>query len=250
MATALDPGELGIEFDGLGIEPPTADPILTMNAAVAYFRLLRASAASVGRALDLQGLAVHNKCVAVATTPRDLSAATAAVQRAADVLSGAIEASGDERARAADFFQSIGKFPSGIVARVVLGEVRAELPRETEAPVRGAWSVTSFRGKVMRVGGRDPRIAISTQSEKADVVLELPDELTDAAARALYRLVDVECVIARTKGVIDAGKLKAISVVPTQTGKDPWRTWFKPQAKAWDEVEDIEEALDRTAAGR
>lgn len=62
---ADDDGHLKLEIDGPGVKPETLDPLVTLELARAYFRLLRRVAEEREVSLELTGLAIEDKSVAV-----------------------------------------------------------------------------------------------------------------------------------------------------------------------------------------
>jgi hypothetical protein len=239
---------IALEIDSPGspipTEPGTVEPHSALELAAAYLDVLQKLAVAKGARLAFCGLEVRNKCVEFRFGVSDIGLAEAAAVEANRYLQGVM-------------------LPPRKLKRPI-----ERLSKEVERQVRegrtvrasaGKWSqplvaaepklhllptaTVSFRGKVIRAGGREPGVRFET--EEGDFSLDATETLAAGIAHFLYQRVDVAAKVYRTpEGRIDGGIL--VEFHPLSTGKaDAWLEWLETAGRGWTTVPEALKELDR-----
>lgn len=243
----LQDNELALTLDGEDVEPDTVATVATLALAAAYFHLLE-KVASVKRVqLQLSGVRVVNKCMQLRTT--DNSGTGYARYAAAEVRR---------------ILHTRGQRPHGV--RGAVGQVEQCLrhlgPEVTVSLVGSDWEVPIRRAEepgpvvtaetiegrayVVRAGGRTPYVTLDMDTETTSFNLTAPEALAKEIGQHLYDWVDVEATLRRDQlGRVVGGELHHFEPVPDGDGLEAWRAWYRSSMSHWDDVEDIEAALER-----
>jgi len=236
------PESLRVEVAGEGVEPETVDARAMLELAAAYFEML---AKVAHEPLTFRGLAIENKCIALASWPSSLEIARSAALDAEAYLTQQIEPDPSLRDSLRRVRAARRALPSGQTAKVIIGpwERRIEVPEDA----REQWprAVTSLRAMVMRVGGLKPRVMFQSGSEDSAFSLEVSIDQAHALGGLLYREVDIVASIARSPEDrrIRGGILDEFVVVDDGDARAAWTKWLADSAPQWSEVRDIEALL-------
>ena len=239
--------DLRVEIDGDGVNPDTVDARSTLELASAYFDLLVRVARLRGAEVELKGLQVVSKCIALATVPTSLPEAREAAAEAQDYVAGREEPHGVVVAvrRVRDAVRAL---PLGHVAKVIIGPWQRQLPRDGDVPRVPPYASVMVRARPVRVGGTNPRVRFKSESEETEFSLEVTEEQARELGSLLYREVDIAATVWRDENdAIRGGRLEDVFAVADAHDdlRTVMRRWLKENAPQWDDIDDIEAELKR-----
>jgi hypothetical protein len=238
---------LVLEVDGPGVSPETVDPVILLELAASFFRLVEANAEEdLAESFSLRDLYVLDKCVCFASRPTSLAEGKLFANAAAMQIAGSEPPRGgaDAAARAR---RIVGRLPFDQHVKVMAGgwERMIELPGSVEEPPMA--ERTSFRATPYRVGGKTRPTARFKARAHQDFTLHGREDLLRALARQLYLEVEIVARIRRgNDGEIETGELLSFEAVEDVDPRTAWREWFRSVGgDLWDHVADIEAELAR-----
>jgi hypothetical protein len=246
----IEGSDLVLEVDGPNVHPNTVDSTQLLALASSYLELLQKMGSEDDRPIKFTGLQIKDKCVAVYVQPddsglarslADVSSAYLAERRLPQGLPQGLTKSIREVQHA------LRSFPHDHRAKVMVGTwgVDLALPDQIVDP-DPAGAVESFRGKIVRVGGKAPKFQVQPAFEETPFSVDVTVEVAQKLAENLYGEVDLVVEIFRSsKGRVYTAKLLEFAIVSDRDPTEAWREWFKPHAQYWDQVDDLEEELTR-----
>ena len=242
-ASAPQDGALRLEIDGEQVEPDTIDARRTLELAAAYFELLTKIASSRGSVLELRGLRVENKCVALRSLPNSADVAREAATEADDYISGREEPVGVmelvKRVRAAR-----RALPPGHSAKVIIGPWECPITAVEDAPEWPPYATISLRAEVVRAGGARPRARFRSDSEPDEFTLDVSEATARELGAHLYREVDITAHVHRDENDrIRGGQLEEFFPLEDGGAREAWRQWVQDNAPHWFEVDDLDSEL-------
>ena len=155
---------LVLELDGPGLEPGTVSPTHFLELAAAFFALVEGNARAQDIPLELRGIEILHKCVAVASVPNDLGAARRMADLSCKQISGAEEAPHG--------FRELVERNRQAMHRLGAGEVRVQVDRWSRAITSSgaepsepldAW--LTIRARPFRIGGKLPVVRFESLLE-------------------------------------------------------------------------------------
>jgi hypothetical protein len=233
-----------VELVGPEMETETADPVVVLSFATAYFKALaHVAEARLGRDLDLHGLTVIDKCVGVAST-----GARTLLPRAIAVLDDALMDPFERDETVRLLGRARRSLPNDVLAKVFVGDNAAREIRAVE-PFRGKLvEVADFQAYVYRVGGHPPSVDLIDKSDANGTKVTLTGTGDDIKnlSKHLYGLVNVVAEV-DTNQLTEkrTGRLLGFEPVLDVDPITAWREWFANNVPEWNEVDDVEAELGR-----
>jgi hypothetical protein len=232
---------LRVEIDGDGVEPDTVDARVVLELASAYLEML---AGISSEPLTFRGLAIENKCMAVASRPSSLNVAEAAAREAAAYLAHQIDPDPMVREMLRRVRSATRALPDGQRAKAMVGQWEHAIESVDTPLDLLPRAVTSLRANVLRVGGIRPRAMFRSGSEEGTFSLDVTIEAVRTLAVHLYRDVDIVATVVRAPdGRIRGGVLEELTVVEEGDARGAWAAWLQASAPEWSDVRDIDALL-------
>lgn len=231
-----------VELVGPGMEKGTADPLVVLAFAAAYFKALaRIAELRVGAKLELRGVDVQDKCIGVSSegvAPQ----LRAAVKELDNALRDPFER--EETVRALG--RASRALPEQVRASVIIAGLEVLEIVAVGQYNESLTEIVDFRAYVHRVGGEPAAAEMLDSSDGTRVTLKGTKEQIKALSRHLYSIVDVTAEV-ETNQVTGkrSGKLIDFDPVPNVDPIAAWRKWFARNASEWNDIDDIESELDR-----
>jgi len=210
------------------------DSVATLDVMAGMLEVMRAYGHDDGQTLEFTGLEVIDKCAqitawATGATLDQVAALTARSARAITNRSttaprGATKAV--ERARAG--LVALDLPPGGAKVQCAGRDLQLDLEEPTESPPRE--SMESLRVRVLRVGGREPRVAVEDVILRERFTLRTTEAKARQAAENLYQDVQVDVHISRDAdgNVVKDGRLLSVrEVAPLGSAIETWRAWVR-----------------------
>lgn len=220
-----------LELDGPGIEPGNVSPLKVLELAASFFALVEGNARAQDTALQLTGLEILNKCVAVAVRTNNLTLAKRLADLSRHQISGREEPPQGFREHVSRARAAIRHLGAGETVRVQVGAWSRPLSNvETDAvPPLDSW--LSIRTRLIRIGGRQPVVRLESLLEDEPFSLRISQEMARTLGPHMYRELDIEAQISRdADGLIAQGEL--MSFEPVDEDADPidaWRAWYQAE---------------------
>lgn len=239
--------EITIEFDGPGVRPDSVDAHVALEVAAAFVDLIQHVAKTSGHDLRLTGIEVRKKCAQLAVGTPAPQQAKAASLRAVLLVSGRESIPPMLGQRVERLMRATRSAPDTMKITVAQGKWKRRLAapvlREAEAAPE---EETTLRAKIMRAGGDNPSVRLSSESEAEQFTFHVSEPEAQKLGRHLYEEIDVTARIQRdVDGRIVGGAILDWQPIEGGSSVAAWREWHAEHASEWDTVEDIEAELAR-----
>jgi hypothetical protein len=236
----LRPDELVIELDG--VEPSD----ITAPLAVEYLRsMLRLVTAVSNNPLELRGMRIVNKCTAFAIGAADVPATQLATEEALRVLrAGHVEAG--LGSIVTDARRAVANLPASWIPKLRIGTLSTEVERRRAPSATLPMSLEVLRVVPLRVGGSTAAVRFHPVLEDRDFTLGATPTMARRLGAYLYLEVDIHAEIIRSlDGAVETGRVVDFDATSDIGDISQWEAWYRKNASAWDDVEDVEQELDR-----
>ena len=225
---AAPPDRLLLELDGPGLEPGTVSTTGFLELAAAFFALVEGNARVQDIPLELRGVEILHKCIAIAAVPSDLRAARRMADLSRKQINGAEEAPHGFRELVERNRQAMRRLAPGEVVRVQVDRWSRSLSSSSTEPVTPLDSLLTIRARPFRIGGKLPLVRFESLLED-DFSLRVSPELERQLAPYLRQELDIEARVSRDPdGTISGGELTSFE--PVDADSDPqtqWRAWYR-----------------------
>ncbi|MDC0722550.1 hypothetical protein [Nannocystis bainbridge] len=226
--SVVPPDRLLLELDGPGLEPSTVKTATLLELAAAFFALVEANAEMQEKSLDLVGLEVFNKCVAIAAKPSDLRFAREMAELSRRQIGGSEELPRGTKERVDRARNAMRRLAPGEVARVQIATWSRPLKAIEQDVAPPLDSLLSIRARPIRIGGKQPIIRFESRLEE-DFSLQTDQTTARKLGPYLYREIEIEAKVSRDlDGTIATGRL--MNFEPLDEDVDPqrvWRDWYR-----------------------
>lgn len=217
-----------LELDSPGLQPGTVATSPLLELAASFFALVEANAAAQERSLDLVGLEILDKCVALAARPNDIRLAREMAELSRRQIGGLEELQHGTRERVERVREAMRQLGPGQVARVQIAAWSKTLKAVEQDVAPPLDSQLSIRARPIRIGGKRPMVRFESRLED-DFSLQTTQDTARQLGQFLWREVDIEAKVTRdVDGTIAGGTL--ISFEPVDEDADPqtaWRDWYR-----------------------
>ncbi len=220
---------LMLELDGPGLEPGNVSPLKVLELAASFFSLVDGNAHAQGVTLELSGLEILNKCVAVAVRADNLVLARRLADLSRHQISGREEPPQGFRDHISRARAAMRHLSAGETVRVQVGAWSRPISSiESDlAPPLDSW--LAVRAMPIRIGGKQPVVRLESALEDEPFSLRTTHEMARTLGPYLYRAIDIEARISRDfDGLVATGEL--VSFDPVDEDADPveaWRGWYR-----------------------
>lgn len=217
-----------LELDGPGLEPDTVSPTRFLELAAAFFALVESNARLQDVALELKGVEILHKCVALASIPNDLRAARRMADLSRKQINGAEEPPHGLRELVERNRLAMRRLAPGEVVHVQVDRWHRAISTVGAEPTEPLDALLAIRARPFRIGGKLPMVRFESLLED-DFSLRVTPEMERQLAPHLRRELDIEAKVSRDRdGTISGGEL--LSFDPVDEDADPqtqWRTWYE-----------------------
>lgn len=239
------PGTLQIELDGDGVSPSTVEARSLLDLASTLIELIGELGKDADQPVTFRGLAVQDKCIALATTVSPPDMAEDLSREALVLVAGQDSVDRGFVELVARARQAVNALPLGITPRIIVGSWSGVVKSAPSHDFGLTKEVTELRVRVVRAGGAGRMVRLHSVSEPKDFSLHASEELCRKLGAHLYQDVDVVAEILRTaNGVIDGGEVHDVFEVLGSGGGD-FRTWLADAAGDWAGVTDVLKEIGR-----
>lgn len=239
-------GSIFLEVDGPAVEPKTVDAPKFLELAAAFYGALQKAASVTELELDLHGIDVVDKCIQLGvSTSREFQARQCAHLVSALVAGRVppIPGMGGVTTRLRDARRA---FPGGYTVVTRVGDWSGRLDAPAAPQQQRQETVENLRALVVNVGGKDPKVRLTSRSLEKPFSLSIARETAPSLGALLYREIDLVAEAVRDgEGHILEGRLLSFDEVQDRNAIDEWRRWYRQGYDEWDDVEDIEAELGR-----
>ncbi|WP_158627671.1 hypothetical protein [Corallococcus sp. AB038B] len=235
-------------IEGPKVRPETADPLVTLDLARAYFSLIQRVAAEHGDDLTLQGLFIRKGSTVVASRPNQQGLAIQAMTDVSRYVNGVLPPPPRLETPVKEFRGRVFNFPISVTVASRLGDqVRPLTPAHIEAVIPPRETV-ELRATVVGVGGANTTSArFASKSERRVLSLRTDVPTAQKLAHFLYSEVDITATVQRDEhGLIHSGVLDGFSGLTSAPDQlKVWREWFREVGGDWNDIDDVEQELQR-----
>lgn len=227
-----------VELDGPDVSPATVDATALLELSAAYLRLLQALAAHHQRELRFHGLSIVDKCAAAESRPSHADLARDMATNAAPYIAGA-EAPRGINSYVVRVQNAVTSLPPGYQAAIRgPGWMREISVNDTEL-FRGWWELTSFRVKIMRVGGASAGIQCKSSTD-GTFTLQISADEAPVLGGLVYQHIDVDARVFRdADGVIERGTLLKWYRLSNEDPMTAMREWLQESAITPEELDEL-----------
>lgn len=219
---------LVLELDGPGLEPGTVSPTSFLELAAAFFALVESNARAQDIPLELRGVEILHKCVALASVPNDLRAARRMADLSRKQISGAEEAPHGFRELVERTRRAMRRLDPGGVVRVQVDRWSRSIASSGTEPSEPLDAWLTIRARPFRIGGKLPVVRFESLLED-DFSLRVTPEMERQLLPHMRHELEIEAKVARDPdGTISGGEL--LSFDPIDEHADPqtqWRAWYQ-----------------------
>ena len=239
--------QLELVLEGPEINPATADPLTTLDLARSYFDLLVNIAREHGTALELRGLKISRGSMVVASRPDHPDVAVQVMTDASRYIGGALPPPPRLERRVEELRAKVTNLPLNVVATTRCGGTVRPLTPRVEEPLLPPREFVELRARLMGVGGQQPSARFASRSEDRPFSLRTDLNTAKKLGKLLYADVDLTAEVQRDeKGFIHSGVVHEFQAVDTDGDEFMvWREWFRKAGGDWNDIEDVEQELNR-----
>lgn len=240
--SGLPRGAVRVVLKGEGVAPETVDAREFLRLALEYFdALVHFSAAP----LELNGLYIAHGSAVIASRASNLRVATAACRAIAEGLENPSSLSDDVAPRLDGFLKGLRRLPAGVSLRVRAGSFDQLLRPPKQVHTEHAWTVTSLRVRLVRVGGANPVARFESPIE-GGFSCEVGDfEAAQRLAPHLYKDLDVVVKVQMDDDKIIRGELLEFEPLDQRDPVEALREWASEHRERWTDVTDVDGEIQR-----
>ena len=236
---------IGLKIDGPGVRLATINPQQALKVAVAYFDLLEEVVAEeIDEQFVLKGLRVEDNSVDFFSETEQPDFANEALHRIHEIAAGSVRVPSGLRRTWRDYRRIVSDLPTSFSVFGLLGTKSFKIRPEVERAPSDAGEVLSVRAKLIRIGGKTPRVRFNSEGEQDSLfTIDIGREVNgrevtpvEAAKDLRHHLYDELEIVARVlrnpDGRIVDGSLREFRIV--DAGGNPLarlREWWRVNGK-------------------
>lgn len=244
-AHSIPSGRVALEVDGPSVSPENVDAPAFLELASAFFSLLAGNAKQQASDVSLNGIYIHDKCVALSSSPDKPELGRFLADLSQKQIEGKVKTPRglvDARDR---ICRAIRKLPNDYLVRILADDWESSVNLEKQEEEQTE-SHISIRATAIRITGK-PYATIRLESKLEPRNFSL--RVTREQARGIRVLtdIDISAIVKRdsTGHITDGTLIDFESVSTANDAEEKWREWYKEHASAWDQIPDIENELKR-----
>ncbi len=243
----IGPNDFAVGIEGPESEPGDIRTAEVLELAASMLALVVGAAERSGVDLRFRGLRIENKCTAMVARASNIEDAQHFGRDALRLLAG----QGEDRglsSKVARARRALGALEPGQSGFVMAGPWRDALRANKPAAARMPTSIEIHRAKPYASGGKgeDQYVRFMCGYEP-DFTLSATLEHVRRIGPHMKDEVEIEMEVVRlTDGTVEEGRLLEFHPLEQRDALTALRDWYRESVgTAWDDVDDIEEALAR-----